>query len=214
MIATKIVLPEGIRFSVDGDGVPVGSLITDPGVARVCLRCKHEECPCCNDWCDSCFRDTEDHPETDHNQGCATELQCKYDRERHPLMLTIHEVHSEVFANVGGGFGVTDDGRVWFRGRTSEEVRRDERERFDRAQHRMRKTIRDRQSQVRLWEEQFRALSHHERAAYLAGMRHMRTLMEWHGSDAQASGLRTSVKVTEALIVKMDDDVTHMERLK
>ena len=59
--------------------------VTEIYRVRVCKRCGHAACPCCNgSWCDACF-DRSDNPEyraspdDDFNAQCADAQQCVYD---------------------------------------------------------------------------------------------------------------------------------------
>lgn len=227
------VLPEGIIINGMVEivpGVPNGALVTLPGVARTCLRCGHEECPCCNGWCDSCLgastddarRDGDwivnvygDGQETRHHVECARDMSCSYDREQSPLIGALFDARDHVFANTGGEFGVTDDGRVWIHGETEEQVRARHQEVIRTALKHRRDTVRDRDVQIRLWERTFQAMGFFERAAYLAGMHHARTLMEWLTNDFEKSrGLRTSVKVGNEMIANVQADIEHMEKVK
>lgn len=228
-----IDLPSGITRN-DGSikDVPVGVLITEPGVARTCVRCGHEECPCCNDRCDSCLHDNpDDHhnarldgdwvvsiynidgqtTETRHHIECARELRCKYDREPHPLMLAIHKAHGHVFANVGGEFGVTDDGRVWFHGETQDEYdARCARELAEQAS--MIEAVQtQRREKMAALEKMFRSMTSEQRAAYLEGMKHAQLLIEWSAEDFKIAGKKISESAAQKALANVAGGVTAFE---
>lgn len=228
-------LPAGI---IRNDGsipnVPVGALVTEPNVARTCVRCGHEECPCCNDWCDSCVRDDpNDFPdarqdgdwivvkynfdgrtiESRHHIECAREMSCKYDREPHPLMLAIHEANDRVFANIGGSFGVTEDGRVWFHGETQEEYdARQAREAAKRARM-LDETRTTRRSKMTALEKMFREMTTEQRAAYIEGMKHVQMLVEWTTEDFGHAGKRTSKAAAEKVLGEVAGGIVFFETI-
>lgn len=228
----QYTLPEGIilnGFVEIVPGVPNGALVTVPGVARTCLRCGHEECPCCDGWCDSCLGASDDNArregdwivnvygnkETRYHVECARDMSCSYDREQHQLIHALFEARDHVFANIGGSFGVTEDGRVWMHGETEDQVRERNEQKTKTALKLRRDTARDRDVQIGSWESYFKGLTHHERSAYIAGMHHARTLMEWLTNDFEKQrGLRTSVKVGNEMIANVHADIEHMEKIK
>jgi hypothetical protein len=188
MGAPMIELPQGIIRHEGGiDGVPIGALVTEPNVARTCLRCGHVQCPCCNNWCDCCFEHIEG-----SNAECADKMTCEYDREQSPLVAALFEAQDLVFANVGGGMGITSDLRVWFSGRTPEQVEADEKLR-ERALVRMARIVRGRRElKMAKLIDVFKTMSAAERAAYIEGMKHAEMLAEWHAEDLRHKGKQTS----------------------
>lgn len=230
---TAYVLPEGISLSVEGDGVPVGSLITAPNVARKCKRCRCFECPCCNDWCDSCLRDGDDDPNVKRdgdwwvrfdadgkelhrwNAICAEQLVCEYETESHPLMAKLFEAHRSIFTSkYGGHFGVTNDGRVWFEGKTPQQYEEYLNQQIKTGEKLARQTRLDRNAALANWENHFKSLDAAGKQAHLEGMVHARTLMEWTVQDAEKSGLRTSTREGKKMIAMMQSDIEVMESLK
>ncbi len=202
-------LPEGIYLNAgEIADIPVGSLYTDANVARVCTRCGHEQCPCCENWCDICLGD--------HavNAECARDHSCVYASDAHPSLGLILRTYHQHFANVGGSFGVTDDLRVWYHGQTETEVIYEETERARAALKLMKQSTRDRAAQMNLFETQFLALSFHERAAYLAGMNHAMQLGVWRTEDAKNDGKKTSTRMGQEFIANLNADIEHMNKMR
>lgn len=216
-------IPEGIELRGN-------TLYTLPGVARVCTRCNHTECPCCNDWCDACLRDDPepgDRVEGDmiyrtHEDGsvyyinkkCAEELSCAYETEIHPLMRALFDTHDRIFANVGGTFGVRDDRSVWMSGKTHAQVRDEELERSKTAIRIVNKATRDRAAQMKLFEKQFGEMNAFERNAYIAGMNHAMQLVVWRTEDAERQHKMTSTKIGREFIANLDADIDYMNTLR
>lgn len=228
------VLPDGIIINGTTEivpDVPNGALVTTPNVARKCKRCGCFECPCCNDWCDSCLGDEVeanskldgdwlvqlDDDGTELHRShivCAREMKCEYDTEQHPLMSALFDVHDHVFANVGGHFGVTDDGRVWFHGKTARDVQDEHEQKIRTANKLVRDTILDRAAALSNWENCFKQLNAWGQQEHLEGMIHARTLMEWIIQDAERAGLRTSTREGKKMIARIQEDIEYMEKLR
>lgn len=228
-------LPPGIHLN-QGEiaSIPKGALYTDPNVARVCVRCKHEECPCCQDHCDSCINDDVEGDdrrdgdfiirtynvngekfETSTHVKCAEDLKCNYnDTAPHILMAELFRAERKRFANIGGHFGITDDLRVWYHGKTPQEVLAEEAERARLAAKLMKQATRDRAGQMKLFEKQFLDMNHFERAAYIAGMNHASQLVVWRTEDAERCGLKTSTRMGKEFIAHLNADIEHMNGLR